>query len=115
MGMGKTTTWCLIQFGVWKLKFHCIWLLIIIYYWLTILLTKLWNQEFNSHNCIWASYNTATPYHVNWMAAGSRLSWCIMDFFSCLQLFKHTVLTYHLQQAVGPGVLQTFSTCAVKP
>ena len=30
---------------------------------------------------------------VNRMAAGSRLSWCIMDFFSCLQLFKHTVLT----------------------
>ena len=30
--------------------------------------------------------------NVNWMAAGSRLSWCIMDFFSCLQLFKHTVL-----------------------
>ena len=28
---------------------------------------------------------------VNWMAAGLRLSWCIMDFFSCLQLFKHTV------------------------
>ena len=30
---------------------------------------------------------------VNRMAAGSRLSWCIRDFFSCLQLFKHTVLT----------------------
>ena len=29
---------------------------------------------------------------VNWMAAGSRLSWCIMIFFSCQQLFKHTVL-----------------------
>ena len=29
---------------------------------------------------------------VNRMAAGSRLSWCIMDFFSCLQLFKRTVL-----------------------
>ena len=28
---------------------------------------------------------------VNRMAAGSRLSWCIMDFFSSLQLFKHTV------------------------
>ena len=26
------------------------------------------------------------------MAAGSRLSWCIMDFFSRLQLFNHTVL-----------------------
>jgi len=24
---------------------------------------------------------------VNQMAAGSRMSWCIMDFFSCLQLF----------------------------
>ena len=35
----------------------------------------------------------------------------IRKFFSCLQLFKHTVQT----QAVGPGVLQTFSTCAVKP
>ena len=35
---------------------------------------------------------------VNRMAAGSRLSWCIMDFFSCLQLFKHTVLTYHLSR-----------------
>ena len=43
MGMGETTTWCLIQFGVWKLKFYCIWLLIIIYYWLTMLLTKLYN------------------------------------------------------------------------
>ena len=31
---------------------------------------------------------------VNRMAAGSRLSSCILDFFSCLQLFKHTVLTY---------------------
>ena len=28
---------------------------------------------------------------VNQIVAGSRLSWCIMDFFSCLQLFKHTV------------------------
>ena len=26
------------------------------------------------------------------MAAGSRLSWCIMNYFSYLQLFKHTVL-----------------------
>ena len=29
---------------------------------------------------------------VNQMAAGSRLSWCIMDFIPCLQLFKYTVL-----------------------
>jgi len=29
---------------------------------------------------------------VNQMAAGLRLSWCIIDFFSCLQLLKHTVL-----------------------
>ena len=29
---------------------------------------------------------------VNRMAADLRLSWCIMDFFSCLQLFKHTFL-----------------------
>ena len=36
---------------------------------------------------------------VNWMAVGSRLSWCIMDFFSCLQLFKHTVL--NLTSLVG--------------
>jgi len=35
---------------------------------------------------------------VNRMAAGSRLSWCNMDFFSCLQLFKHTALTYHLSR-----------------
>ena len=29
---------------------------------------------------------------VNQMAAGLGLSWCIMDFFSCLQIFKHTDL-----------------------
>ena len=30
--------------------------------------------------------------NINRMVAGSRLSWCIMDFISCLQLFKHTFL-----------------------
>ena len=34
--------------------------------------------------------------------------------FSFLHLFKHT-LCNNFKQAVGPGVLQTFSTCAVKP
>ena len=39
----------------------------------------------------------------------------VMDFFSFLHLFKHT-LCNNFKQAVGPGVLQTFSTCAsVKP
>ena len=38
----------------------------------------------------------------------------VMDFFSFLHLFKYT-LCNNFKQAVGPGVLQTFSTCAVKP
>ena len=33
----------------------------------------------------------------NLLLVGSKLSWCTMDFFSCLQLFKHTV------RAVGPA------------
>ena len=49
------------------------------------------------------------------MAAGSRLPiGPVVDFFSFLHLFKHTFCT-NFKQAVGPGVLQTFSTCAVKP
>ena len=60
-----------------------------------------------SDSCKWSS--------VNWMAAGLRLSWCIMDYFSCLQLFKHTVLNLTSLAGCRPGVLQTFSTCAVKP
>ena len=36
----------------------------------------------------------------------------VMDFFFFLQ---HTALCNEFQQAVGVGVLQTFSTCAVKP
>jgi len=55
---------------------------------------------------------------VNRMAAGSRLSWCIMDFFSYLHLFKHTLsseLCMSLTGVIGPGVLLTLHTvCAVK-
>jgi len=58
---------------------------------------------------------------VNWMTADSRLSWCIMDFFSCLQLFKHIVLNSTSLAGCRTWcptdlhqVLQTFSTCAVK-
>ena len=29
---------------------------------------------------------------INQIATGLRLSWCIMDFFSCLQLFKYTLI-----------------------
>jgi len=36
-----------------------------------------------------------------------------MEFFLLLQLFKYTLRNI-FKQAVGPGVLQTFSTCAVK-
>jgi len=36
--------------------------------------------------------NSCKRSSINQMAAGSRLSWCIMEFFSSLQLFKHTVL-----------------------
>ena len=36
----------------------------------------------------------------------------VMNFFSFLYLFKHT-LCNNFKQAVGPGVLQTFSTYAV--
>ena len=36
-----------------------------------------------------------------------------MDFFSFLHFFKHTFCN-NFKQVVGPGVLQTFSTCAVK-
>ena len=35
------------------------------------------------------------------------------NFFSLIHLFKHT-LCNNIKQAVGPGVLQTFSTCAVQ-
>jgi len=52
---------------------------------------------------------------VNRMTAGSRSSHGIFSPF--YQLFKHTLSKYTifvLEQAVGPGVLQTFSTCAVK-
>ena len=38
----------------------------------------------------------------------------VMNFFSFLYLFKHTLCNnVNFKQAVGPGVLQTFSTCAV--
>ena len=47
---------------------------------------------------------------VNRMAAGSRLPRSSHGF---LHLFKHTFCN-DFKQAVGPGVLLTFSTCAVK-
>ena len=56
---------------------------------------------------------------INRIAAGSRLPSQVMhgNFSPFNQLFKHTLVNYNifvLEQGVGPGVLQTFSTCAVK-
>ena len=51
----------------------------------------------------------------NELAAGlARPPKASHGFFSFLQLFKHTLYN-NFKQAVGSGVLQTFSTCAVKP
>ena len=47
-------------------------------------------------------------------AAATQLLISGLNFFSFLHLFKHT-LCNNFKQAVGPGVLQTFSTCPVKP
>ena len=60
--------------------------------------------------------------HTTMMAAGSRLPGSSHEFFLFsatfqTHLFKHTFSNTPFQvfeQAVGPGVLQTFSTCAVK-
>ena len=38
----------------------------------------------------------------------------VMDLFLLFPPFQ-TYLCSNVEQAVGPGVLQTFSTCAVKP
>ena len=53
---------------------------------------------------------------INRMAASSRLPTVgpVRDFLSLLHLFKHNFCN-NFKQAVGPGVLQTFSTYAVKP
>ena len=53
----------------------------------------------------------------NHLTSGVKVQ-CNLDFmlsiiFSFLHLSEHT-LCNNFKQAVGPGVLQTFSTCAVK-
>ena len=49
---------------------------------------------------------------VNRMAAGSRLPRWIFSPFSNFSNIPYVAKVF--KQAVGPGVLQTFSTCAVK-
>ena len=54
---------------------------------------------------------------VNRMAAGSRLPRSSHGIFLLSTNFSHTLskrTIFVLEQAVGPGVLQTLSTCAVK-
>ena len=59
-----------------------------------------------------------TPVSVRALIGWLQVRGClgpVMDFFSFLHLFKHTFCNNFEQAVVGPGVLQTFSTCAVKP
>jgi len=51
----------------------------------------------------------------NRIAAGSRLPRFSHGFFSFLNFSNTIYCNNNVKQAVGPGVLQTFSTCAVKP
>ena len=81
----------------------------------------------NNHN-FWGKYvvsslyfisNGLTELSVNQMTSGSRLLRSIvMEFFLLSTNFSNTTLSkcniFVLEQVVGPGVLQTFSTCTVK-
>jgi len=49
---------------------------------------------------------------VNWMAAGSRLPRSSYGIFSPSPIFQTHLNIF--KQAVGPGVLQAFSTYAIK-
>ena len=58
-----------------------------------------------------------TPVSVRALIGWLQVQGCtgpVMDFFSFFHLFKHA-LCNNFKQTVGPGVLQTFSTCTVKP
>ena len=51
---------------------------------------------------------------INRMAAGLRLPRSSHGFFLLSPTFQTHLIAKVFEQAVGPGVLQTFSTCAVK-